>query len=157
MLVETGAWPDDADRFLASLERHRGHHSVEVVPANQGELGFGATQNEALAKATGDVVILVDTSLELTGDLLSDLVGALDDPSVGLTGPSGLTTAALCDYEERTAGDVAAIQGYCLGAGVNIAGVCDPSGLVFGLMPVSRAICCCEIPPTRTRCRTVNH
>ncbi len=116
MLVETGAWPDDADRFLASLERHRGHHSVEVVPANQGELGFGATQNEALAKATGDVVILVDTSLELTGDLLSDLVGALDDPTVGLTGPYGLTTADLCDYEERTAGDVAAIQGYCLAA-----------------------------------------
>ena len=116
VLLETEAWPDDADRFLASLERHRGRHSVEVVPANQGELGFGAAQNEALAKATGDVVILVDTSLELTGDLLSDLVGVLDDPTVGLTGPYGLATADLCDYEERTAGDVAAIQGYCLAA-----------------------------------------
>ena len=116
MLLDTEAWPDDADRFLASLERHRGDRSVEVVPADQGALGFGAAQNEALAKATGDVVILVDTSLELTGDLLSDLVGALDDPTVGLTGPYGLTTADLCDYEERTAGEVAAIQGYCLAA-----------------------------------------
>lgn len=116
MLLETQAWPDDAERFLASLERHRGDRAVEVVPADQGEFGFGVAQNEALAKATGDVVILVDTSLELTGDLLSDLVGALDDPAVALTGPYGLATADLCDYEERTAGDVAAIQGYCLAA-----------------------------------------
>jgi GT2 family glycosyltransferase len=35
---------------------------------------------------------------------------------VAVAGPYGLTTADLCDYEERTAGDVAAIQGYCLAA-----------------------------------------
>ena len=116
LLLETEAWPEDAERFLASLERHRGDRAVEVVPADQAELGFGVACNAALAKATGDIVILVDTSLELTGDLLSDLVGALEDPTVALTGPYGLITADLCDYEERTAGDVAAIQGYCLAA-----------------------------------------
>jgi len=116
VLLETEAWPDDADRFLASLDRHRGDRSVEVVPVNQRDLGFGAAHNEALAKATGAVVVLVDTSLELTGDLLGPLVVALEDPTVALTGPYGLTTADLCDYEERTAGDVAAIQGYCLAA-----------------------------------------
>jgi hypothetical protein len=116
VLLETEAWPDDADRFLASLERHRGDRSVEVVPVNQGAAGFGAAQNEALAKATGDVVMLVDPSLELTGDLLGPLVEALADPTVAVVGPYGLATADLCDYEERTAGDVAAIQGYCLAA-----------------------------------------
>jgi hypothetical protein len=116
VLLETEAWPEDADRFLASLDRHRGDRSVGVVPADQGELGFGAAQNEALAKATGDVVALVDTSLELTGSLLASLVDVLSDPTVAVAGPFGLTTADLCDYEERTAGDVAAIQGYCLAA-----------------------------------------
>ncbi len=116
VLLETEAWPEDADRFLASLERHRGDRSVEVVPADQGDRGFGRAQNEALAEATGDVVVLVDTSLELTGDLLGPLVDALADPTVAVAGPFGLTTADLCDYEERTAGDVAAIQGYCLAA-----------------------------------------
>ena len=116
MLIETSAWPKDADRFLASLERHRGDRSVEVVPVNQGEAGFGVAHNEALAKATGEVVILVDPSLELTGDLLGPLVEALADPTVAVVGPYGLTTADLCDYEERTAGDVAAVQGYCLAA-----------------------------------------
>jgi hypothetical protein len=116
LLLETEAWPEDAGRFLTSLDRHRGDRSVEVVPANQRGAGFGAAHNEALGKATGNIVVLVDTSLELVGDLLSDLVGALDDPTVALAGPYGLATADLCDYEERTAGDVAAIQGYCLAA-----------------------------------------
>ena len=116
MLLETEAWAEDADRLLTSLERHRGDRSVEVLAANQGDLGFGAAQNEALAKATGDIVLLVDTSLELTGDLLGPLIDALADPTVAVAGPFGLATADLCDYEERTSGDVAAIQGYCLAA-----------------------------------------
>lgn len=116
VLLETEAWPEDAHRFLASLERHRGDRPVEVVPANQGEPGFGAAQNEALAKASGNIVVLVDTSLELTGDLLAPLADALADPAVAVAGPYGLTTADLCDYEEYTAGEVAAVQGYCLAA-----------------------------------------
>lgn len=117
MLLDTGAWPDDAGRFLRSLERWRGDRAVEVVPAEQAAgQGFGAAHNRALTEAAGDVVVIVDTSLELTGDLLSPLVTALDDPTVAVVGPFGLATKDLCDYEERTAGDVAAIQGYCLAA-----------------------------------------
>jgi hypothetical protein len=108
VLVETGAWPEDAERFLASLERHRGDRVVEVLPVEQGDDGFGTAQNRALAEATGDVVVLVDPSLELTGDLLGPLVAALGDPTVAVAGPYGLTTADLCDYEEQTSGDVAA-------------------------------------------------
>ena len=116
VLLETEAWPDDADRFLASLERQRANRSIDVVPVDQGEPGFGAAHNQALAKATGDIVVLVDASLELTGDLFGPLADALADPTVAVAGPYGLTTADLCDYEERTSGDVAAIQGYCLAA-----------------------------------------
>jgi len=117
VLFDARAWPDDAARFLASLERHQGRHAVEVVEANQGPgVGYGAAHNRALAGTTGDVVVLVDTSLELTGDLLGALVAALDDPTVAVAGPYGLASLDLCDYEERTAGDVAAVQGYCLAA-----------------------------------------
>ena len=116
VLLETGAWPGDAKRFLASLDRHGGDRGVEIAPVDQRDLGFGVAHNQALAAATGRIVVLVDPSLELTGDLLTPLVAALDDPTVALAGPYGLTTADLCDYEEATAGDVAAIQGYCLAA-----------------------------------------
>jgi GT2 family glycosyltransferase len=141
VLLDIEGWPEDAGRFLASLARHSGDRPVEVVAVDRrpqrdradtpGELtwagagrhivaapgvGFGAACNLALGAATGAVIVLVDTSLELTGDLLGDLVEALDDPTVAVAGPFGLTTADLCDYEERTAGDVAAVQGYCLAA-----------------------------------------
>lgn len=146
VLLDLEGWHDDAARFLASLARYRGDRVVQVVVvdrreqpeapapalfeasggpvwdgpatylAGPQEAGFGAAQNMALAAATGDVVVLVDTSLELTGDLLDALVGALDDPAVAVAGPFGLATEDLCDYEERTSGDVAAVQGYCLAA-----------------------------------------
>jgi GT2 family glycosyltransferase len=117
LLVDLEGWPEDAARFLASLDRHRGARNVEVIPANHGpDLGFGAAQNRALAQAGGNLVVLVDTSLELTGDLLGALVGVLDDPTVAVAGPFGLATSDLRDYEERTTGDVAAVQGYCLAA-----------------------------------------
>jgi hypothetical protein len=117
VLVDLEGWPEDASRFLASLDRHRGDREVEVVPANQAsDLGFGAAQNRALEKAGGNLVVIADTSVELTGDLLGALVGALDDPTVAVAGPFGLATSDLRDYEERTAGDVAAVQGYCLAA-----------------------------------------
>ena len=117
VLVDRESWPDDADRFLASLERHRGGTEVEVVAVERvAAIGFGTAHDRALAKAAGDVVVVVDTSLELTGDLLGPIAGALHDPTVAVAGPFGLATADLCDYEERTHGDVAAVQGYCLAA-----------------------------------------
>lgn len=117
ILVDRASWPDDAARFLASLARHQGDRAVEVVTTDESsELGFGAAHNQALAKAGGVVVVVVDTALELTGDLLGALVAALEDPTVAVAGPYGLATADLCDYEERTSGDVAAVQGYCLAA-----------------------------------------
>jgi len=117
VLFEAEAWSEDALRFLASLERHRGGRNVETVKVRQPSAGgFGAAHNAALAVATGDIVVVVDTSLELTGDLLGALLAALGDPAVAVAGPYGLATADLCDYEERTSGDVAAVQGYCLAA-----------------------------------------
>jgi hypothetical protein len=115
LLVDLEGWPDDAARFRVSLARHGGDCSVEVVAAPQ-EAGFGAAQNKALGAATGTIVVLVDTSLELTGDLLGTLLTAFEDPTVAVAGPFGLATDDLCDYEERTTGEVAAVQGYCLAA-----------------------------------------
>src|SRR2546423_11679 len=61
-------------------------------------------------------VVLVDRPLGLPGALLGALRGALDARAGGGAGPLGPPPAALCDYEEHTAGDVAAVQGYCLAA-----------------------------------------
>lgn len=108
------SWPDDIARFEASLARHSlGNVQIVSVDPNA---GFAAARNAGLSQAVGEVVVLVDASLELTGDLFGPLLEALAEPSVAVAGPFGLVTADLREYEERTAGEVAAIQGYCLAA-----------------------------------------
>jgi hypothetical protein len=116
VVADLHSWPGDGERFVASLRVQllpdEGVEILEVVPTN----GFAWDRNAALSQADADVVVFVDTSLELTGDLLGALLAALDDPTVAVAGPYGLVSTDLRDYEERTAGDVVAIQGYCLAA-----------------------------------------
>jgi hypothetical protein len=111
VVLDDHDWPEDAARFVASL----GEGGVELV-AVEADLGFAAGRNEALSRAGGDIVVLVDTSLELTGDLFGPLADVLADPSVAVAGPYGLASSDLRQYQERTEGDVAAVQGYCLAA-----------------------------------------
>lgn len=116
VIADAESWAEDWDRFLASLTCHTPSFDavqiIEVVPG----LGFAADRNAALTEASAGIVAFVDTSLEVTGDLLGVLVAALGDPTVAVAGPYGLVSADLHDYKERTEGDVVAIQGYCLAA-----------------------------------------
>jgi glycosyl transferase family 2 len=111
VLVDLESWPADAERLVASLPSE-----LEVVPVAGGQGGFGASHNAALRRARGTVVVLADASLEVTGDLLGSLRTALADPTVAVAGPFGLSSTDLREYEERTEGDVVAVQGYCLAA-----------------------------------------
>lgn len=116
VIADINRWPQDAERLITSLRRQQeprgGMELVEVAP----ERGFGAARNGTLEQARGDVVVLVDTSLEVTGDLLASLVAVLSDPTVAVAGPFGLASRNLREYEERTEGDVVAVQGYCVAA-----------------------------------------
>jgi cysteinyl-tRNA synthetase len=84
---------------------------LNVDPA----LGFGAAVNAGIEAAAGGIVILFDTSMQLTGDAVSPLVHALDDPSVVIAGPFGVRTAGtLKEFEEHPGPEVDAIEGYCM-------------------------------------------
>jgi hypothetical protein len=111
VLVDLESWPADGQRLVASLPSE-----LEVVPVAGGDAGFGASRNAALQQARGNMVVLVDASLEVTGDLFGSLQDALADPTVAVAGPFGLASTDLREYEERTAGDVVAVQSYCLAA-----------------------------------------
>ena len=54
----------------------------------------------------------MDTSVQPTGDVVTPLVGALDDPTVAVVGGWGLVSTDLRRFEEAPAGDVDAIEGY---------------------------------------------
>jgi hypothetical protein len=75
-------------------------------------LGHAAATNAAIRRAAGAVVILLDTSIEPTGDLVTPLVRALDDPTLAVVGGWGITSSDLRHFDDAPAGDVDAIEAY---------------------------------------------
>jgi hypothetical protein len=128
--------PDDVRRALGALRRHVPDGLSIVVVADgasaeqEGELlelepgieivwtseplGTGGTWNIAIRRASAAVVILVDTSVEPTGDIVTPLVRALDDPTVAVAGGFGVVSSDLRRFEEAPAGDVTAIEAYVM-------------------------------------------
>ena len=131
-------WPDDLARTLTALRGHapEGLSVVIVADAPSDEqaaaldamteddateivwtsarLGHGAATNIGLRRASGPCVVLLDTSLEPTGDFVTPLVAALDDPQVAVAGGWGIVSNDLRTFEDAPAGDVDAIEGYCM-------------------------------------------
>ena len=128
--------PGDLVRLLAALHAHPpavDHELVMVANAPAADadeppqlkpgvrrvesaqrLGWADAVNLGLHQARGAVVVLLDTSLEPTGDFLAPLLAAFDDPRVGLAGPWGVSSGDGRQFEEAPPGEVDAIEGYCL-------------------------------------------
>jgi hypothetical protein len=73
-------------------------------------LGPAAAANTGLRRAIGAVVVLLDPSLDVSGDIVTPLVRALDDPGVAVVGPWGSVSDDLRHWEDAPPGDVAAID-----------------------------------------------
>jgi cysteinyl-tRNA synthetase len=93
-------------------------------------LGFGAAVNAGIEAAAGEIVVLFDPGVELTGDAISPLVDALADPAVAVAGGFGLRAReTLKEFVESDGPEVDAIEGYCMAfrrAGALAAGGFDP-------------------------------
>jgi hypothetical protein len=129
-------WPDDLDRALAGIRAGSpdGISVVVVADAPSAEqearlgamppdvdvvrtsarLGQAAAVNAGIRRSPGPIVILVDTSVEVSGDIVTPLVGALADPSVGVAGGWGIVSDDLRRFTDAPAGDVDAIEGYVI-------------------------------------------
>jgi cysteinyl-tRNA synthetase len=122
-------WPEDVERGIRSFGagpdvQHvvvdasgssappypGGADVVRVPPA----LGWAAARNAGLRRATGRIVVLVDGSVEATGDVLSPLRAALADPTLGVTGPFCLMSDDLREFHESEGPEVDAVEGYLM-------------------------------------------
>jgi cysteinyl-tRNA synthetase len=56
----------------------------------------------------------MDGSVEPTGDVFGPLEAALDDPSVGVAGPFGISTEDLREFHDSDGPEVDAIEGYLM-------------------------------------------
>ncbi len=143
MILIATDWPEDLARTLAALrttspdgtsvaivadgpspEQETAMEDADSPAANEGlpieaiwtseRLGYAAATNIGLRRAIGPIAILLDTSLEPTGDIVTPLVRALEDPSVAVAGGWGIVSKDLRKFEDAPAGDVDAVEGYCL-------------------------------------------
>ena len=78
-------------------------------------LGEGAAKNIGIKQCLGKNIVLMDTSVEIVGDVLGHIGRLLDDESVGLVGPWGLRTHDVHHFDDPVeAGDADAMQAYCM-------------------------------------------
>lgn len=138
MLTVVHGWQADAERWLLSVFTHTKADFEALVVDNSGDpriagwlekraaerlrsipldppLGFAAAVNAGIDAAAGDVIVLFDPGVELTGDAITPLLEALADPAVAVAGPYGLRAkGTLKEFEESAGPEVDAIEGYCM-------------------------------------------
>jgi hypothetical protein len=125
-------WHDDIERAISAFRANEGGRSVQYVVADvtdrdpdewpdgvevvwlEDGTGWGAARNAGLRRSRGRTVLVVDGSIEPTGDVFGPLETALEDPAVGLCGPFGIVTRDLRQFDEAKEGDVDAIEGYLM-------------------------------------------
>jgi cysteinyl-tRNA synthetase len=78
------------------------------------EAGWAAARNAGLRRSAGRVVILVDGSVEVTGDAVGPLVEALEDPTVGIAGPFGVVSDDLHEFRDDAGPEVDAVEAHVM-------------------------------------------
>lgn len=126
----------DLERFLAALDEHCAAGDYEVVIVDnaspegdaleslasdrvrvvhlQKEAPWAHARNAGLKLSRGRIVILVDLSVEPTGDILAPIERAFTDPEVGIAGPWGIVSDDMREFTASHGPEVDAIEGYLL-------------------------------------------
>jgi cysteinyl-tRNA synthetase len=139
VIVNAVGWPDDVWRVVGDSLKHLGSLRAEVIAIDNGTfdgtwemldamaiandrlrvvhtdhfLGEAPARNIGLKLARGRVIVALDTSVGLDGDLFTPVLRSLEDPEIGMIGTWGLITENFKDFEEVEDGVVDALQAYC--------------------------------------------
>jgi cysteinyl-tRNA synthetase len=138
LLTVVYGWRPDIERWLLSVFTHCKADFEALLVDNSGDarmagwlqtreaerlrvvsldppLGFATAVNAGIEAAAGEVIVLFDPSVELTGDAVSPLLRVLEDPTVVVAGPYGLRgKGTLKEFAEDDGPEVDAIEGYCM-------------------------------------------
>lgn len=111
IILVDNASQDDLDSWAQALQ-HRGAH-LHILRTSR-PMGAAEARNIALKQSRGRYILLLDTSIELTGDIFTPLATTLNNSNVGITGLRGLRTYDLRHFEESHEPEVEAIDGQCM-------------------------------------------
>jgi hypothetical protein len=118
VIVVDDAVPADAAAVLDELDRRDpGAPGIQTeVVALSARLGAAAALNAGIRRASAPVVIVLDGSVEPTGDIVTPLVEALGDPTVAVAGPFGIVSADLRQFQDAPEDtvEVDVVEGYAM-------------------------------------------
>jgi cysteinyl-tRNA synthetase len=119
VIIDNGS-TDETLAYLEELARHgelitdAGQAlGLQVLFADH-NLGFAAGRNATMRASRGKYLVLMDSSIEVTGDIWEPLAQSLQDESLGVVGPYGLVTEDLREFQEAQGSDVDAVEGYLM-------------------------------------------
>ncbi len=119
VIIDNGS-TDETLPYLQQLARHsdlpgeKGRRIALQVLFADHNMGFAAGRNATMRASRGRFIVLIDTSIEVTGDIWRPLATALADRNMGAVGPYGLVTDDLREFREAPGPDVDAIEGYLM-------------------------------------------
>jgi cysteinyl-tRNA synthetase len=119
VIVDNGS-SDETLAYLQQLARRsdlRGAAGEQVglqVLFVDHNVGFAAGRNATMRASRGQFIILMDTSIEVSGNIWDPLAQTLADRNMGVVGPYGLVTDDLREFREHSGPDVDAIEGYLM-------------------------------------------
>ena len=119
VIIENGS-TDDTLAYLQQLARggdvatDDGQRIALQVLFADHNLGFAAGRNATMRASRGRYIVLMDTSIEINGDIWQPLAQTLSDRNMGVVGPYGLVTDDLREFREAAGPDVDAIEGYLM-------------------------------------------
>jgi cysteinyl-tRNA synthetase len=131
---------EQTQRCLQSVLQFAGNSDIEIVlvdNASQDELSIWAAtlqytdprvrvmrttrimgeaeaRNIGLKQSRGRYILLLESNLEITGDIFTPLAQTLSDPRIGITGLHGLRTEDLRHFEESRQLEVEVVDKQCM-------------------------------------------
>lgn len=110
MLVDNGS-QDELYAWAGERQQQNPHLHVARIAR---PLGEAEARNIGLKRSLGQYIVLLDSSIELTGDVFAPLAATLSNTDVGITGLRGLLSQDLRHFEETSELEVEAIAGLCM-------------------------------------------
>jgi Glycosyl transferase family 2 len=102
---------DELSIWAETLKAHEQRLHLLRISRSMGEAG---ARNVGLKRSRGQFIVLLDSRVELTGDVFTPLAEMLADPAVGITGLRGLRTDDLRHFEESSQLEVEVVDGLCM-------------------------------------------
>jgi len=111
ILLVDNASQDELVLWTETIQRSM--QNLHILRASR-TMGEAEARNIGLKRSRGRYILLLDSSVELTGDVFTPLAKTLADSRVGMTGLYGLCTDDLRHFEESQRAEVEVVSGLCM-------------------------------------------